>query len=274
MSFLDYYWKECSKRKVPLLLVRYEDLVLSPRDELQRILEFCCCGNNSQNNNNNNDGEDWWKRRLEEVTREEDEKDASESLSQGEKSGDLGGSFRYGYRSSASSSDPHGENPTPVAVTGSAVTENSDDTASSSATSHRARSSTRNSSTHPSIGRSLRKGLFPRELLQQIHDFDDLPNPRRKNDKDDRAGGWLERLGYHIYKQGFPNNLNNLPPVPVLDTTRCGGEDGSSRNGGSLTINARDVSLELRPRDSPYGRNMRRWRRKLTANDTIPFPTI
>jgi len=279
MSFLDYYWKECSKRTVPLLLVRYEDLVLSPRDELQRILEFCGGGgrnsNNSQNNSNNsnNNGDDWWKRRLEEVTREEDQKDASESFSKGEKRGDHGGSFECGYRSSASSSDPLEEHPSSVGLGGFARRESSSDTMASSSVT----SSNRNSrSTHPSIGRSLRKGLFPQQLLTQIHDFDDLPNNLRRNNNnkhDQGGGGWLERLGYHVYKQGFPNNLHNLPPVPVLDTTNCGEED----NGGSssnLTINVKDVSLELRPRDSPYGRNMRRWRRKRTANDTIPFPTI
>lgn len=262
MSFLDYYWKECSKQNVPLLLVRYEDLVLSSKDELQRILEFCCCGSN-----NSKDSKDWWKRRLEEVTRAADDNDALRSPSQGEKSGDRGGSFKYGYRSSASTSDPSEET---LTSGGSATIQSSDAIVSSSETSNDARcSSTRNNSTHPSIGRSLRKGLFSQQMLKQIHDFDDLPKIRRNNKNDDQGGGWLERLGYHIYKQGFPNNLDSLPPVPALDSTECCGDD----NNGSLAINIQDVSLELRPRDSPYGRNMSRWRRKLTENDTAPFPT-
>jgi hypothetical protein len=139
----------------------------------------------------------------------------------------------------------------------------------------------KNKNSNPSIGRSLRKGMFPQALLREIHEFDDRPlfggNSRRDNGDNEGVGSsnnggkWLERLGYHVYKQGFPNNLDNLPPIPVLKITSASDTDSLS---GSMAINVQDVSLELRPRDSPYGRNMRRWRRKRTANDTEPFPTI
>lgn len=122
--------------------------------------------------------------------------------------------------------------------------------------------------------------MFPENLLKAIHEFDDQPKRPRK---DEFGGKWLQALGYHVYKQGFPNNLDNLPPVPVLDigiNNNKSEGSGTSENendtscGGSLAINVQDVSLELRPRDSPYGRNMRKWRRQRTANDTQPFRTI
>ena len=239
ISFLDYYWKECSKHKVPLLLVRYEDLVLNPRDELQRILEFSCKSNESSGNEIESD---WWKNRLEEVTR-----DASSDRKKSSTGGEKRKTDNYGYRSSSSATDTINTNH-----------------ATTNTTSPTNQNSSSKRSSHPSIGRSLRRGMFPETLLRAIHEFDDaLQRPREHN----FGGKWLERLGYHVYKQGFPNNLDQLPPLPVLDTN-------ASANCGSLTMNVQDVSLELRPRDSPFGRKMRWWRRQRTANDTQPFPTI
>ena len=214
ISFLDYYWKECSKHRVPLLLVRYEDLVLNPRDELQRILKFSC-GKNSG-------GDDWWKRRLEEATNTSASGKNASSAKHERKTD------KFGYKSSSLATEIN----------------------------------TPDRCSHPSIGRSLRRGMFPDRLLKAIHEFDDLPQSKNG------CGNWLERLGYHVYKQGFPNNLDQLPPVPKLEFTRSDNDDGK------LTMNIQDVSLELRPRDSPYGRNMRQWRRKYTAKDTQPFPTL
>jgi hypothetical protein len=298
-SFLDYYWKECSKNNVPLLMVRYEDLVLKPRDELQRILEFCCgCSKSGDRwkklnfccGGSNND--DWWKKRLEEVTG--DTSSETNTVSTGEKQkeggGQRGSPYKYGYRSSSSAADDSVETKQLSAVGSPGVDKSSPTVTLSSATSDNMHDQTGLGSswrsTHPSIGRSLRRGLFPPGLLKMIHDFDDLPSGKiRPGEMDGSSGKWLERLGYHVYKQGFPNNLDNLPPVPVLECTTNGrvgvAEESSSVVDGdssivspSLAINVKDVSLELRPRDSPYGRNMRRWRRERTARDTEPFPTI
>ncbi|OEU19468.1 P-loop containing nucleoside triphosphate hydrolase protein [Fragilariopsis cylindrus CCMP1102] len=252
-DFIDYYWYHCRKNSIPLLIVRYEDLIINQKDELHRILQFTC------NSNSNSKGQNWWKNRLEEVTRRSS----------------LSSSYRYGYRSSSTTTT----------------------TTTTKATSA-GNASSSDGSSHPSIGRSLRTGIFPSiQLLRDIHDFDDSYNNNRRHGRGDRGGdgcGWLERLGYHVYKQGFPNNLNNLPPVPILQlqmepqepTATKSNANGSStcntavnrnQNGNiknTLTINQQDISLELRSRDSPYGRNMRRWRRTYTDNDTKPFPTM
>lgn len=247
ISFLDYYWKECSKHKVPLLFVRYEDLVLNPRDELQRILQFSC-----QSSSEKEIKSDWWKNRLEEVTK--DANSDSKKSSGGEKRK----TDNYGYRSSSSATDALVQEGNPVSpVTNHATTD-------TTTTSPRNQNTSSKRSSHPSIGRSLRRGMFPETLLRAIHDFDETPQRPREHEF---GGKWLETLGYHVYKQGFPNNLDQLPPLPVLDFA-------TNENCGSLTINVQDVSLELRPRDSPYGRKMRQWRRQRTANDTQPFPII
>ena len=276
ISFLDYYWTECSKHKVPLLLVRYEDLVLNPRDELQRILDFCCGDCNTTNANananptmNNRGGGDWWKRRLEKAT------SAGATAQAGKESSSVEEKRKtdnFGYRSSsAATNDPVEDSKTTSGVSsGSDASSTTTSTTTAIPDSSKSRGSSRNS--HPSIGRSLRRGMFPERLLKAIHEFDDQPQPPRSGRNETTRGNWLECLGYHVYKQGFPNNLDRLPPIPVLDTTVS--TTATANANHSLTINVQDVSLELRSRDSPYGRNMRKWRRERTANDTHPFPTI
>eukprot|EP00536_Pseudo-nitzschia_multiseries_P018193 jgi/Psemu1/293378/fgenesh1_pg.2242_\ len=166
MGFLDYYWKECLRYKIPLLLVRYEDLVLSPKRELRRILKFCC-------NSNGDDGGDWYTERLQEVTG-----DANRVSTSTDKA-------RYGYQSSSTATD----------------------------------------------------------------------------DSDDAAAAGT-KVSSQLDLDGDEDDARELSI--------------SMANGGrsSMTINIPDVSLELRPRDSPYGRNMTYWRRNRTENDTQPFPTV
>ena len=220
---------------------------------------------------------------MEEVTRDHSSAAASDE------NNETNGGVKYGYRSSSSAAAEHliEENDS-SAIVGSGIdvstsmTKKYGDPSESSSNSSK---NNKNKNSHLSIGRSLRKGMFPQALLRAIHDFDNRPlfggnSPRNNGEDEDgssisNSGKWLERLGYHVYKQGFPNSLDNLPPIPVLKTTSASDTDTDNDSRiGSLAINVQDVSLELRPRDSPYGRNLRRWRRKRTANDTEPFPTV
>jgi hypothetical protein len=103
------------------------------------------------------------------------------------------------------------------------------------------------------FGRSLQR--YPQDLQQQLHNID--------------TSGWLETFGYHIFKQNFPQNIlqGGMPPVPAIKTT-------SPRSAlmKGIEINF-PPKVELRPPSSPFGRNMRDWRRKYTDDDTNPFPT-
>jgi hypothetical protein len=178
LDFLDFWYH---KGKIPLLVVRYEDLIRSPRSELERILEFYTTG-----------GAEKWKTRLDTVFSQQ---------------------RSHGYQQSQSKNN------------------------------------------NPSIGRSIARGRYPPDLFEALHQMDEH--------------GWLERFGYHVLNnpEGFPKNLEeSLPPPPpqkiITETT----------SSTTMTINQPDI--DLRPRNCPYGRNMRTWRRAHTMNDTRPFPTV
>ena len=187
LEFLEFYWKQ---KDVPVLLVRYEDLILNREKEVERMLYFCTTF-------------DWWRPRLQSFG----QKHAKQRQHQ------------HGYRSSVS--------------------------ASTSPTSY--------------FGRSLLGQRYSEVFLQELHSLIDILD----------GYGWLERLGYHVKRQGFPKNITCLPELPLHDTKNHA-EGGSA---SYVSIN-QPLSKELRPRDSPFGRNMRQWRRQYTDDDRNPFPTV
>jgi hypothetical protein len=171
--WLDFhkFWYSAS---IPLLVIRYEDLIRDPRPQMERILQLYTTTKN-----------DDWKNRLDTV------------LSQSS----------HGYQPKSSSSSL-------------------------------------------SIGRSVRRGRYPPELLSSLHEMDDQ--------------GWLQKFGYDVRRQNFPNNLDSLPSVP----------QPGSNHSHDATIAINQPEIDLRPRNCPYGRKMRDWRRNHTHDDTQPFPTV
>ena len=107
----------------------------------------------------------------------------------------------------------------------------------------------KSSSSSSTIGRSIRRGRYPPELVSKLQQMDNH--------------GWLQKFGYQVQEQNFPNNLDSLPPI-----TQANNFDIEA----SLVINQREI--DLRPPNCPYGRNMRAWRRRYTVDDTKPFPTV
>jgi hypothetical protein len=110
------------------------------------------------------------------------------------------------------------------------------------------------------FGKSLKR--FSLDLLHQMHDLDKF--------------GWLETLGYHVFKGCFPQNIANgdFPPLPAdfgWNRDRDGVNAPNSTNQCFQVNQA--TELELRPPHCPFGRSMRTWRRKQTRDDTQPFPT-
>jgi hypothetical protein len=188
LDFLDFWYHQGNK--IPLLVVRYEDLIRTPRSELERILEFYTMG-----------GAEEWKTRLDTV------------LSQQQRS--------HGYQQQQSSSK---------------------------------------TTINPSFGRSIARGRYPPDLLQALHQMDE-------------QNGWLERFGYHVLNnnpEGFPTNLEESFPPPPSPPQKEITKTSSSTT--TMTIN--EASIDMRPRNCPYGRNMRTWRRAHTMDDTRPFPTV
>lgn len=253
-AFLDYYnagGGDGGRRRVPLLWVRYEDLVRDPAREVERILTFCT-------------EDDWWRTRLDMF------------VGQQQRHGSGG---RRGRRRT----NNHNDDDDP-SKWGSCCCAHEDLDAAGAVAAPLSQQRShhhgyRPSSAAGSVGGSLRKQRYDTDLLQELHDMDESGGSGGGNGNGN--GGWLERLGYHVYRQGFPNNLDSLPPLPPAG---CGGNNsnnnnnkGDDRSGGgssiSLTINS-PLSHELRTRDCPFGRNMRDWRREHTDNDTRPFPTV
>jgi Sulfotransferase domain len=104
-----------------------------------------------------------------------------------------------------------------------------------------------------SVGRSLKSGIYQAKLLQELHEKMDVLDPNH----------WMDSLGYS--QDCFPNNLTTgLPPLPQPKSV--------PPKTTLLPVND-SIAKELRPRDSPFGRNMRNWRRQHTKDDEEPFPT-
>jgi hypothetical protein len=102
-----------------------------------------------------------------------------------------------------------------------------------------------------SIGKSIRKGRYSNELLQEIQSVDlEL----------------LQRFGYDLPQ--FPENFGKgqvpeLCPSATTTTTTT-----------STVLRVNSGNYLVRPRDCPFGRDMRNWRLEHTNNDQEPFPTV
>jgi Sulfotransferase domain len=254
--------------KIPILLVRYEDLMEHPQRELERILMFASRPNcqlpksttatttiNTTTGDASAPDSCFW----------------SKHIAAAIQSGSSHGYQRRPNQPKQSTGE------TPAAPT--------------TATTAAATSITSSINTPtPKIGRSLRR--YPDELIQELHGYDE------QNDN------LLLQLGYHVHQQGFPQDFyskyssssssTNLaasistPSVPVRGTYTT----PTIRNGNSCTVRSSSTRLkstssssssssleinqpvELRPPNCPYGRLMRDWRRARTKDDTEPFPTV
>jgi hypothetical protein len=224
-EFLNFYWNQ---HDVPVLLVRYEDLMENPSVELQRMLSFYTTSN-------------WWKQRFDAIMNDNPHKTTTSSSSDTNPK-----HHQFGYQPSTSTVST---------------------TESSSSSSPTTTTTKLSSSSASKVGRSLRhkRRYYTKELIEELHQLMDILDEY----------GWLERLGYHVVRQGFPNNINNLPSLPShtsIDTATTTETNTTATTTALLPIN-QPPSKGLRPPNSPFGRNMRQWRRQYTNDDTNPFPT-
>ncbi|CAB9514013.1 WSCD family member [Seminavis robusta] len=106
-----------------------------------------------------------------------------------------------------------------------------------------------------SIGKSLHKGRYSPELLQELHQIAAGSNENNNNNL-------LARFGYDRTTQNFPQNFVDGKEPPIIDTSH-----------GSSTVKV-NVGTPVRPVNCPFGRLMREWRLQHTNNDTEPFPRV
>ncbi len=216
-----YYWMDISKKEgVPMLIVRYEDLVLDTEAEMRRIMAFVL---------NMEDGtlDSFWEWRLRHAI--SCNTSTNGSLPSNHQTSNLG------------SYEPRSSNGGPS-----------------------------------SIGKSVRKGRFSEGVLLHMHEVAASLALERKQkymniisspnfDSQQSNKTLLQRFGYDIYEQQFPDKFERLEYLSSLR------EDWGRGCGSTMTINR---TLEIRRKDDPFGRAMTFWRRGETNDDKAPFPTV
>lgn len=209
-EFHNYWYDICEREGVPLLVVRYEDLVLNPESEMQRVLRFLMEDCEELN--------DFWQWRI-----------------------------RHAI--------------------GKTTKMNANSSCTTNLGSYRPRSSNGGLT---SIGKSLRKNRYSESVLLHMHDIAVSFELERKHNsirtKKATPTTLLQRFGYDIYDQKFPENFID-PPLVAL--THSVSKHGSQH--GTIHINK---SAEIRSKEDPFGRAMTNWRRGQTNGDKTPFPTV
>jgi len=212
-----YYWMDvCEKENVPILIVRYEDLILDTEAEMRRVLRFV-------SNTENGTLDPFWEWRI---------------------------------RHAVSN------------ATNNSVSANSQ---TSNLGSYKPRSSNGGLS---SIGKSVRKNRFSEGVLLHMHEVAVSLALERKQSAmhnisvpklalQQTNATLLQRFGYDIYTQQFPEKFQRLDELLS--------HEEAERGCGTVTINR---TPEIRRKDDPFGRAMTFWRRGETCDDTVPFPTV
>ena len=111
----------------------------------------------------------------------------------------------------------------------------------------------RSASGRQSIGKSLLKGRYSKDVLQKFQEIAQTYEPVE-------GSTMLRYFGYDL-EEGFPINLR----APCSLVKPRGG------SASSLTVN---VGPMIRQPNDPYGRALRQWRHSHTNKDANPFPTV
>jgi hypothetical protein len=116
-----------------------------------------------------------------------------------------------------------------------------------------------------SVGKSLKKGRYSPEMIKAIHLIEDECAKKNKMEQN-----LLKKFGYDVIEQQFPENfIHGTAPALGSEELLCFNNFAPTKT--TVKVNAGDL---VRPRDCPFGRIMRNWRRQHTKNDTEPFPTV
>jgi hypothetical protein len=220
-EFHHYWFDICEKEGIPILVVRYEDLVLNVEVEMMRVIKFLL-GKHCGEEDGSQVGSFWeWRIRH---------------------------AIRNAAAHTSSEKKPLNES-TPICNLGS----------------YKPRSSSGGLS---SIGKSIHKKRYSDSVLLHMHEVAVSLELERKQKsaatrRQQNSMTLLQRFGYDIYTQQFPENFRNPPSVSTWNDRR--------KKDGSLVINK---TPEIRSKDDPYGRAMTYWRRGETNDDTTPFPVV
>jgi len=212
-----YHWLDiCEREGVPILIVRYEDLVLNVEAEMMRVMKFLLCKHYGVEDGSKMGS--FWKWRIRHAIG-----NVAAPMSSEEKS--------------------------PICNLGA----------------YKPRSSSGGLS---SVGKSIRKKRYSDSVLLHMHEVAVSLELERKQtiaSKKQQQNNitLLQRFGYDIYTQQFPDNFK--------DATAASSRDDPRKECGTVMINS---TPEIRSKDDPFGRAMTYWRRGETHDDTTPFPTV
>eukprot|EP00978_Attheya_sp_CCMP212_P024491 scaffold76964_cov57-Attheya_sp.AAC.1 len=258
-QFHHYYISRCSQDNIPLLLVRYEDLVLNMDQQLTRILSFIHFDNDNQNKNVLSA---FWRGRIRHVLGLDEQNDDTNGKHQNPQSNSSGHKHWKAWNTGAY------QQPSKA----SAIS---------------------------MIGKSLRKGRYSDEELKEIHQIaescytDATRNIGATNDPENYEGGdnddcdsgktksLLQEFGYDIFDQGFPNNFSShedntdIGSCQFLEkTTDNSNKDAFKKEEFQKSVLKVNTGPEIRTPLDPYGRAMTAWRKDQTENDAMPFPRV
>ena len=187
-----YYWIDiCKEERVPLLLVRYEDLVLDTEAEMLRVIKFLTVNHGVDNEN---ELTSFWKWRIRHALGKVSAKTIAEN-------------------SSASS-------------TATANSSNQSSANTSRLGSYQPRSS---SGGLISLGKSIRKKRYTESVLLHMHEVAVSLELERKHsktytlkaqDRHQKKTTLLQQFGYDIYTQNFPDNFKQPPPIESPESVK------------------------------------------------------
>ena len=210
---------------VPMLVLRYEDLLIKPHESMARVISFMIGIPLSKQDDRL---PPFWEERLHHVL----------------------GPKRATTVADNSSTFPGCSNGIPYVCDSNAEIEEQSARALAHLGSYKPRSG--------GIGKSIRKGRFSKELLEDMHNT---------------SGAMLRSFRYDVLTQDFPNTIENGMPRRERVFVNCNDKAASNTYTGLLEIYV-NIGKELRASNNPYGRNITLWRKCETMEDSKPLPTI
>lgn len=258
-----YYWLDiCEKNKVPLLLVRYEDLILNVETEMIRVMKFLLLDNN----------------------------DGGGSSSSGD--GNLNSFWEWRVRHAIGNTRA-----TTAAATSNMTLPNNERSSTTTQISNLGSYQPRSSSGGiASIGKSIHKKRYSDKILLHMHEVAVSLELGRMNQQshdvataaaatiattpvqqgvqnNNKNTTVFQRFGYDIYTQQFPYNFKDDSHMSTLSCKQNGDYNNHLMNKVCGTVVINNTS-EIRSKCDPYGRAMTNWRRGETCGDTNPFTLV
>lgn len=193
-----YYWIDiCEKEGVPLMIVRYEDLVLDIEREMMRVMKFLVGQRSGVEDGKLNSFLEW----------------------------------RIRHAIGRSTSNLNTTNPTTSTKSNSSTqNDHTNATSTSGLGSYQPRSSNGGLT---SIGKSMRKKRYSESVLCHMHEVAvslEMTRKQNKPTKKQPNKTLLQQFGYDIYTQQFPENFKQPPAITPHDGSE-------KRNNGAVEIN-------------------------------------